>query len=148
MLEVNVWLVYMAPQNIPRALVLTLGNKVILYSVILYCIMCMQEPTGRRLCVSQRVSTAISTRNVGNELLVYWVGWPHHEQAYLGNWMWRLVLRRCCLHNKSIYVLPGFPCRCFATLPPLPTWTRTPPHLHTSSQNCAFVKSFDSSVQK
>ena len=27
---------YLAPQNIPRAIVLTLGNKVVLYYIVLY----------------------------------------------------------------------------------------------------------------
>ena len=37
MIRVNVWWVYLAPQNIPRTIsVLTLGNKVILY-IVLYC---------------------------------------------------------------------------------------------------------------
>ena len=36
MIGVNVWWVYLAPQNIPRAVnVLTLGNKVILYCIVL-----------------------------------------------------------------------------------------------------------------
>ena len=39
MIGVNVWWVYLAPQNIPRAIsVLTLGNK-----VILYCIFTLQN---------------------------------------------------------------------------------------------------------
>ena len=39
MIGVNVWGVYLAPQNIPRAIsVLTLGNKVILYCIVLDCI--------------------------------------------------------------------------------------------------------------
>ena len=33
MFGVNVWWVYLAPQNIPRAIVLTLGNKVIFYCI-------------------------------------------------------------------------------------------------------------------
>ena len=36
MIGVNVWWVYLAPQNIPRAIsVLTLGNKVILYCIVI-----------------------------------------------------------------------------------------------------------------
>ena len=35
---VNVWWVYLAPPNIPRAIsVLTLGNKVILYCIVKWC---------------------------------------------------------------------------------------------------------------
>ena len=36
MIGVNVWWVHLAPQNIPSAIVLTLGNKVVLYSCLLY----------------------------------------------------------------------------------------------------------------
>ena len=36
MIGVNVWLVYLAPQNISRAIVLTFGNKVILYCIVLF----------------------------------------------------------------------------------------------------------------
>ena len=28
---------YLAPQNIPREIVLTTGNKVVLYCIVLYC---------------------------------------------------------------------------------------------------------------
>ena len=34
MIRVNVWWVCLAPQNIPRAIVLTLGNKAVLYCVV------------------------------------------------------------------------------------------------------------------
>ena len=34
MIGVNVWLVYLAPQNIPSAIVLTLGNRVVLYCTV------------------------------------------------------------------------------------------------------------------
>ena len=37
MIGMNVWWVYLAPQNIPRAIVLTLGNKVILFRIVLWC---------------------------------------------------------------------------------------------------------------
>ena len=37
MIGVNVWWVYLAPQNIPRAVVLTLGNTILLYCIDLQC---------------------------------------------------------------------------------------------------------------
>ena len=56
MIGVNVWWVYLAPQNIPRAIsVLTLGNKVILYCIVSVCaawaksLLCLS-----RLCVRSR----------------------------------------------------------------------------------------------
>ena len=46
MIGVNVWWVYLAPQNIPRAIsVLTLGNKVILYYCIVYCLWLQPQPS-------------------------------------------------------------------------------------------------------
>ena len=43
MIGVNVWWVYLAPQNIPRAFVLTLGNKVVLYFIVrLKLFMCLK----------------------------------------------------------------------------------------------------------
>ena len=48
MIGVNVWWVYLAPQNIPRAIsVLTLGNK-----VILYCMMHHQTRFGCKMISS------------------------------------------------------------------------------------------------
>ena len=43
MIGVNVWWVYLAPQNISHAIVLTLGNKVVLYFIVhLKLFMCLK----------------------------------------------------------------------------------------------------------
>ena len=43
---------YLAPQNIPRAIsVLTLGNKVILYCIVLYCLLAV---SAEDICARSR----------------------------------------------------------------------------------------------
>ena len=55
MIGVNAWWVYLAPQNIPHAIVLTLGNKVTLYIVLYFSL--------------QRVHAIVLT--LGNKVILY-----------------------------------------------------------------------------
>ena len=43
---------YLAPQNIPRAIVLTLGNKVVLYCLIVYSTTVCPKNTARKVDIA------------------------------------------------------------------------------------------------
>ena len=61
MTGVNMWWVYLAPQNILRAIMLTLGNKIVLYCTVLYW---MNEHCLCVLCVWGTVAVGVAGRRL------------------------------------------------------------------------------------
>ena len=65
MIGVNVWWAYLAPQNIPSAIVSALGNKIILYCsgvekmldyywLLMWCNYCFYGPVWEQICLMTR----------------------------------------------------------------------------------------------
>ena len=92
MIGVNVWCVYLAPQNIPHAIsVLTLGNKVV-YCILL-CSTCVTTLTCKRslsFCQSAGGRLLLSTVELNIHVAL-------HEVTWHGVWLYGV-------HNTSSHV--------------------------------------------
>ena len=92
MIGVNVWWVYLAPQNIPRVIsVLTLGNKVILlYCVFNFCFFSLFPPHGHSTHYFP-----VAPRNSGV--------WNTCSQAWIFLFFVTFVIRLCLLRYSYTF---------------------------------------------